>query len=294
MDCRHEVWARVLWAKLDAAERAGLDLPPLFEGLPFDARSVRRLGRIAWEHLCEVVERIASQLATPEAFDAFVESTYHHVLPDFKAIAQELGTPKEFVRVLTEEVHAIVVPPIEFRYEDLGGDRARVLQQLYPGARPCLPYFRWKAAGYRNLPAHFGLPPADVRAELSSTGLELDITFPPSPAAAAGVLSRGYLILLGYSSDGQAVYTTIGSDAGDPLQDLRMAELTPAHKLTAPQAKVLALLVTGVTNKEIARSIGCADNTVEAHITQLLRKFRVESRMHLIARFWSDDLVRES
>src|SRR5687767_5412878 len=34
MDCGHEVWARVLWAKLDAAERAGLAMPPLYEGLP--------------------------------------------------------------------------------------------------------------------------------------------------------------------------------------------------------------------------------------------------------------------
>ena len=57
---RHEVWARVLWAKLDAAERAGLAMPPLYAGLPFDARTVRRLGHVAWDDLCEVVERIAA------------------------------------------------------------------------------------------------------------------------------------------------------------------------------------------------------------------------------------------
>jgi DNA-binding NarL/FixJ family response regulator len=58
-------------------------------------------------------------------------------------------------------------------------------------------------------------------------------------------------------------------------------------KLTPRQAEVLSLIVAGRTNKEIAQALACADNTIELHVTRLLRKTGTASRTQLIAVFWS-------
>jgi DNA-binding NarL/FixJ family response regulator len=49
--------------------------------------------------------------------------------------------------------------------------------------------------------------------------------------------------------------------------------------------------VRGKSNKEIARSLACAENTVELHVTQLLRRASASSRAELIARYWSASSV---
>jgi len=61
-----------------------------------------------------------------------------------------------------------------------------------------------------------------------------------------------------------------------------------AHRwgLTAKQARVLSLLAEGHPNKTIAQQIGCAENTVEYHVTRLLAKAEKESRAELIAELW--------
>jgi len=56
--------------------------------------------------------------------------------------------------------------------------------------------------------------------------------------------------------------------------------------LTAKQARVLSLLAEGHPNKTIAMQIGCAENTVEYHVTRLLAKAEKESRAELIAALW--------
>lgn len=61
-------------------------------------------------------------------------------------------------------------------------------------------------------------------------------------------------------------------------------------KLTPQQSAVLALVVQGLSNKEVGVRLGKAENTVELHMTQLMRKFKVESRSRLIAKFWMRSL----
>ena len=49
-------------------------------------------------------------------------------------------------------------------------------------------------------------------------------------------------------------------------------------------ATAALLLATGLSNKEIAASLGCAENTVEYHVSALLRRYRVRSRVELVAK----------
>jgi two-component system, NarL family, invasion response regulator UvrY len=60
--------------------------------------------------------------------------------------------------------------------------------------------------------------------------------------------------------------------------------------LTARQREVLTLLAEGACNKDIAARRGCAEVTVEFHVTALLRRAGVQGRGALIARFWSEDV----
>ncbi len=57
--------------------------------------------------------------------------------------------------------------------------------------------------------------------------------------------------------------------------------------LTRRQLDVVRLMAQGEANKAIAGKLGCAERTVEVHVTAVLRKARVASRAELIARFWT-------
>jgi DNA-binding CsgD family transcriptional regulator len=56
--------------------------------------------------------------------------------------------------------------------------------------------------------------------------------------------------------------------------------------LTGREAEVLELIVQGTSNKSIAAQLGCAERTVEVHVTHVLSKAQVESRSALIAKFF--------
>ena len=65
---------------------------------------------------------------------------------------------------------------------------------------------------------------------------------------------------------------------------------TPAHPLPSATAslsprerEVLALVTAGQTNKAIAETLYVSTNTVKTHVTSLLRKLQVDSRVQLAA-----------
>jgi DNA-binding NarL/FixJ family response regulator len=67
---------------------------------------------------------------------------------------------------------------------------------------------------------------------------------------------------------------------------MRLAAVQALWGLTPRQSEVLHHVVEGASNKEIADQLGCAENTVELHMTKLLQKAGLASRTRLIAQFW--------
>jgi two-component system nitrate/nitrite response regulator NarL len=53
------------------------------------------------------------------------------------------------------------------------------------------------------------------------------------------------------------------------------------ERITAREQQILQQICLGHSNKEIAAELGCAVKTVECHVTSLLRKFSVQSRLQL-------------
>jgi DNA-binding NarL/FixJ family response regulator len=52
-------------------------------------------------------------------------------------------------------------------------------------------------------------------------------------------------------------------------------------RLTPKQISVLRLAIDGLSNKEIARQLGVAENTIKFHIASLMKKLKVENRVQL-------------
>jgi DNA-binding NarL/FixJ family response regulator len=57
---------------------------------------------------------------------------------------------------------------------------------------------------------------------------------------------------------------------------------SPFHPLSEREMEVLSFVVKGLSNKEIAASLGISHQTVKNHVTSILRKFNVEDRTQAV------------
>jgi len=73
------------------------------------------------------------------------------------------------------------------------------------------------------------------------------------------------------------------------MEAARMSAAARAWRLSARQAEVLAHLVRGDTNKDIAAKLGVSPRTVEIHTSAILRKAGAETRTHLARLVWQAD-----
>ena len=65
----------------------------------------------------------------------------------------------------------------------------------------------------------------------------------------------------------------------------------PHHPLTPRQFEVLRLVASGKTNKEIAARLVLSERTVERHVSDILRRLRVSSRVAATAYAYRHDLI---
>jgi len=137
----------------------------------------------------------------------------------------------------------------------------------------------------------FVLGPAGRVVHASSSGavlLERDRsgTLEALRRAAAGDRDAGYLAV-GLSSSGAPDHC-LAIQHGTPEEPARRAAAAAlTWGLTPRQRDVLTLLSAGRCNKEIAAQLGCAERTVELHVSACLEKARCEQRTQLVAKFWT-------
>lgn len=113
--------------------------------------------------------------------------------------------------------------------------------------------------------------PRDVREALAAGAMG----FIPKQEKAATLLGALRLILAG------GLYVPASLTAA-PVQP------ASAASLTARQREVLAMLAEGRTNKEIARLLGVAEQTVKGHLLSIFRQINVSNRVQAAeaARRW--------
>lgn len=295
---RYEVWARLVRAAIEVAARGGVPAERLTEGLPFDFERLRTMHRVSWDDYTIVVDRMEAQLGGPDALCDLLATGYHQVLPEIRAVAGALLSPKLLTTFVMGTLDPVVFSGVDCQLEDLGVDRVRVTWTLRPGARPCAAWFRGNVGAIRGMPRHLGLDEAKVDAELGDRFGIYDVRLPPSATlmATAGRATRTMLErVFGVGAEDGAAEPPARSDVSlaargalPPEAVWRLDAATNAWDLTRRQREVLVYLVLGEANKEIAQALSCAENTVELHVTQILRKSKAASRAKLIARFWSE------
>jgi DNA-binding CsgD family transcriptional regulator len=288
------------------AATAGIPSEALTAGLSFDARSLARRRRVTWDEYCLLIERFEIEVGGTEAMRDRLEGSYHEVLePAHRSIFGAFVGPVPLYRFMLQILEPILFPMCEFAYELQRDKTIRAALALRPEARPCRTFFEGTVGALRGATAHLGLPPADVDVhEISDRHMVVVIT-PPAARTLVGKARRASgatfrnaaLRVMGLLSE-ESVHRAGAERVGEPRgsgapsapladADARVAILRRSFGLTVRQAEVLVGVANGQSNKEIARDLDCAENTIEFHVTQLLKKFTVQGRGQLIAKVWS-------
>jgi NarL family two-component system response regulator LiaR len=72
----------------------------------------------------------------------------------------------------------------------------------------------------------------------------------------------------------------------------KAGELAPGHDLTAREREVLALMVEGLNNLEIADKLVISRSTVKFHVSNILSKLHVTSRTEAVALALQKHLIK--
>ena len=76
---------------------------------------------------------------------------------------------------------------------------------------------------------------------------------------------------------------TLSSEATEALVHAATHPIVPADELTEREREVLALMVTGLNNSEIAAELGVSPSTIKSHVSHILTKFGVAGRTEAVA-----------
>ena len=135
-----------------------------------------------------------------------------------------------------------------------------------------------------------GLSGIDLQRELANTDPPIPIVFITAhgdiPMTVQAMKAGAVEFLTKPFRDQQfldAVQQAIDRDRAARQQRAELAELRRRHEsLTPREREVMALVVTGLLNKQIAAQLRTSEATVKAHRAQLMRKMEAESVAQLV------------
>ncbi|HEY4180511.1 MAG TPA: helix-turn-helix transcriptional regulator [Kofleriaceae bacterium] len=271
---------------------------------------MEKLKRVSWDDYCVLIQRAAVAVGGVDRLCAITAAHYADALPpEVRIVFRSLVSPKLLYRFIFTAVNPAAMPSMTFDYRELSDGRLFIATKLRDYVRGSFEFNQCSVGAVEGMPLHLGLPHAEVDVqELTDRSLRLLVRLPESQTLLARVrrtsaadLRDASLYLMTLFADNARVRgdSLASRDPAPPravqpeLED-RVRHTEAALGLTRRQAEVLALTVRGLSNKEIGSELGCAENTVELHVTQLLKKSGAQGRVQLVARFWTDQLGRST
>jgi FixJ family two-component response regulator len=145
-----------------------------------------------------------------------------------------------------------------------------------------------------------GLTGLELQGELAKRGIRLPIIFitghgdiPMSvQAMKAGAME---FLTKPFREDNmlRAITLAIGKDRVAQRERLEMAELRRRHaRLTPREREVMASVVTGLLNKQVAAELGASEKTIKAHRAKVMQKMEAASLADLVR--MSEKLVADA
>lgn len=287
---------RALLALLKTMSAEGHDLAPVFVGLPFARASLDTWsGRVHWNDYIEFFERIEARLGA----DTFLRLAYGYstAFPEFRAFAGAVVSPARLAR-LVSLLSASAFPMLRYQCDIT---EERFIHEGFlddPALRPSASFFRVSGAAWAALPCHLGYPPAEVTCEHTDRYGRSVVPLPKSRALPSWVRKEGARLaadairLFSLVGDGAQAFEICSTRAApEPAPSIdRGEEVARAWRLTPRESEVLALLVQGRSNKEIAAALGGSVRTAELHVSRVIAKSGCASRAEVSAAYWRNAL----
>ena len=142
-----------------------------------------------------------------------------------------------------------------------------------------------------SMPGWDGLTTAErIAAACPATAIVM-LTVSDDPDRLLGAFragARGYVLKgVGGAELARAVRAAAAGESRvtPPLASVMLAALTrerahdPLQELTAREREILSLIGTGRTNREIGDALGLTEKTIKHHVTNILQKLQVRSRV---------------
>jgi DNA-binding CsgD family transcriptional regulator len=274
---------------LAMAERRGVPRARLLRGSPLADRVGARDVPVTWDAYVQIVDRLKDAVGGHDAM-ADVGAELAAVTPHVSEFAAVFVSPLRLARFLARVLDPRIWPCVRITFDELGGNVARAVHEVPEHYREAASVFAAGIGAWRTLPTRLGLPPAEM--------LDVDVgprrgayvmRFPEPVPVPARVRRRALEAFARFAVEELEVESAAAGHAfvvaGAGERDAH-ARAMARWGVTPREREILALLVHGYANKDIANHLGCAPKTVEMHVSNLMRKCGVRARAELVSSFW--------
>jgi DNA-binding CsgD family transcriptional regulator len=277
---------RALQRVLRLGERRGLRPSRLLRGLPVDPEQAEGRGHVRWDAYCVATERLATAFGSVQALSVLGREM-PEVTPEYDEMLSVFGSTRQLFGFWIK-LSARIWHSIRIELRDLPDDRVLVRMTIPERLQDCPGLLLGSIGSLSTVPSRIGLDPADVEARIGPRAAHYALRLPKRRPVASRRRIKALDAFIShalddFALDGRRHLPTVMAEV-DEQDALDHAAAT--WDLTPRQTDVVLWLVRGLSNKEIAAELRCAERTVEVHVTTLLRKARARSRSHLVTRFW--------